>query len=68
MLQAMEDHGDQGQAHQDVGGGEEDGHQVLLLNLILSPVEAGHPDGGQQGEAVVESIQGVDAMVGCNPH
>ena len=65
-LQGVQAHGHQGHAHQDVDGGEEDGEHVLLPGLGVQG-EPGDPDGGEQGEAVVEGVHRVHGVVGGDP-
>ena len=61
----MEAHGDERDPQQDVYGGEEHPHHVLLL-LLAAELEPGDPDGGKEGEAVVESVDRADTVVGGN--
>ena len=61
----MEAHGDERDPQQDVNGGEEHPHHVLLL-LLAAELEPGDPDGGKEGEAVVESVDRADTVVGGN--
>ena len=60
----MEAHGDECNPEQDVDGGEQHPHHVLLLLLAAVQLESCDPDGGQEGEAVVESVDRADTVVG----
>ena len=60
----MEAHGDECNPEQDVDGGEQHPHHILLLLLAAAQFEPGDPDGGQEGEAVVESVDRADTVVG----
>ena len=62
----MEAHGDECDPQQDVDGGEEHPHHVLLLLLAAAQLEPGDPDGGEEGEAVVESVDRADTVVRGN--
>lgn len=62
----MEAHGDECNPEQDVDGGEQHPHHVLLLLLATAKLEPGHPDGGEKGEAVVEGVHRVDTVVRGN--
>lgn len=57
----MEAHGDERHAQEDVDGGEQDPDHVLLLSA--AQLEPGHPDRGQEGEAVVERVDRADTVV-----
>ena len=59
----MEAHGDEGDPQQDVDRGEQHPDHVLLLLLPTAQLEPGHPDGGEEGEAVVESVHRTDTVV-----
>ena len=59
----MEAHGDEGDPQQDVDRGEQHPDHVLLLLLPTAQLEPGHPDGGEEGEAVVESVDRADAVI-----
>ena len=43
---------------------EQHPHHVLLLLLTSAQLEPGDPDGGQEGEAVVEGVNRADTVVG----
>ena len=62
----MKAHGDKCHPEQDVDGGEQHPHHVLLLLLATAKLEPGHPDGGEKGEAVVEGVHRVDTVVRGN--
>ena len=62
----MKAHGDKCHPEQDVDGGEQHPHHVLLLLLATAKLEPGHPDGGEKGKAVVEGVHRVDTVVRGN--
>ena len=59
-LEEVEAHGDERHAQEDVDGGEQDPDHVLLLST--AQLEPGHPDRGQEGEAVVERVDRADTV------
>ena len=59
----MEAHGDEGDPQQDVDRGEQHPDHVLLLLLPTAQLEPGHPDRGQEGEAVVERVDRADTVL-----
>ena len=59
-LEEVEAHGDERHAQEDVDGGEQDPDHVLLLPA--AQLEPGHPDRGQEGEAVVERVDRADTV------
>ena len=62
----MEAHRDECNPQQDVDGGEQHPHNILLLLLATAQLEPGNPDGGQQGEAVVESVNRANTVIRGN--
>ena len=62
----MEAHGDECNPQQDVDGGEHHPYNVILLLLAAAQLEPGNPDGSQQGEAVVESVNRADTVIRGN--